>query len=254
VSLCYAHGLAPVVAAGDHAMTRSVCGRFTLTILEPEEIARLLGVDPSPQFLAHHRPRYNVAPTDEHWVVRLGQSAAGARRELVPATWGFGQGKRINTRAENARARTMLRDPAAGHRCLVPADGFFEWMGEKGDRRPLWFHRRDGGLILFAATCSEGASGFQFSILTTEPNALVAPVHDRMPVVLSVADADRWLTATDPVEIAALLRPPPDDALIATEVSKRVNVVGNDDPACLAPPETTPSPPTSKPTKQMRLF
>ena len=222
--------------------------------MDPEELALLLGVDPTPAFLAHHRPRFNVAPTDEHWVVRLAQSQAGARRELVPATWGFGQGKRINTRVENARARTMLRDPAAGHRCLVPADGFFEWMGDKGDRRPLWFHRADGGLVLFAATCSEGASGFQFSILTTEPNELVARVHDRMPVVVPVSDVDRWLTARDPVDVAAMLRPAPSDALIATEVSKRVNVVGNDDRECLAAPETTPKPPSSKPTRQLRLF
>ncbi|MEO7093657.1 MAG: SOS response-associated peptidase [Polyangiales bacterium] len=229
-----------------------MCGRFTLTILEPEEIARLLGIDPSPEFVAHHRPRFNVAPTDDHWVVRIGSRA---QRELVPATWGFGQGKRINTRVENARARTMLRDPAAGHRCLVPADGFLEWMGDKGDRRPLWFHRAGGGLVLFAGTCSEGSNGFQFSILTTEPNALVARVHDRMPVVIPVSDADRWLTATDPVDVAAMLRPPPDDALLATEVSKRVNVVGNDDPACLAAPEPQAAPPpTSKPTKQLRLF
>ena len=222
--------------------------------MEPEEIARLLGVMPETSFTERYRPRYNVAPTDEHWIVRAAGGASLPRRELVPAAWGVGKGHQILTRAENARTRTMLRDPSAGHRCVVPADGFFEWTGDKGDRRPIWFHRPDRSLVLLAAMCVESQGGFQFSILTTTPNAVVEKVHDRMPVVVPLSDVGRFLSATDPKEVASFLKAAPDDALVAEEVSKRVNVVGNDDPDCLAPPEPKRES-TEKPRgKQLRLF
>jgi putative SOS response-associated peptidase YedK len=227
-----------------------VCGRFTLTFDDPEEIARVLGVEASPSFRELYKPRYNVAPTDLHFVVRL----ESGRPEIVPAKWGLGTEKpQINTRAENARVRTMLHDPAAGHRCLVPADGFFEWTGEKGKRRPIWFHRSNGGLVYFAAMCA-GTSELKFSILTTEANALVARVHDRMPAIVPVESAGRWLTTEDDREVARFLARPPDDVLIGTEVSPRVNAVANDDPACLAPPSPEPLPEPGKKGKQMRLF
>jgi len=235
-----------------------MCGRFTLTMADAEEIARLLGLEPDPRFVARYRPRYNVAPTDEHWIVRASPDAT--HRELVPAQWGApkNKGAPILTRIENARARTMLQDPRAGHRCLVPADGFFEWTGEKGDRRPVWFHRPDdatgrGDLVLLGALCTEWKDGFHFSILTTPANEVVAPVHDRMPVIVPTKDATRFLTTTDDRELASMLRPAPRDALVAREVSHRVNVVGNDDPECLAPPERSSKEPPSK-KGQMRLF
>jgi putative SOS response-associated peptidase YedK len=238
-----------------------MCGRFTLTIAEAEEIARILGLEPDPQFFARYRPRYNVAPTDEHWIVRTGRSSSDpAHRELVPAQWGAKQqkGAPILTRVENARARKMLDDPNAGHRCLVPADGFFEWTGEKGDRRPIWFHpppgQRGGSeLVLLGAVCTEWKDGFHFSILTTTANDVVARVHDRMPVIVPTKDATRFLTTTDPKELASMLRPAPEGALLAREVSNRVNVVGNDDPECLAPPDRSSKEPPSK-KGQMRLF
>lgn len=237
-----------------------MCGRFTLTLGDAEEIARLLGIEPNPTFTARYRPRYNVAPTDEHWIVRSGHhgepAAPGFPTEIVPAQWGAPQkkGQPILTRVENARARKMLDDPSAGHRCIVPTDGFFEWTGEKGDRRPVWFHRPDDGdLVLLGAICTEWRDGFHFSILTTPANEVVAPVHDRMPVVVPTRDVARFLTTTDDEELASMLRPAPKDALVAREVSSRVNVVGNDDAGCLAPPERTSKEPPSK-KGQMRLF
>jgi putative SOS response-associated peptidase YedK len=248
-----------------------MCGRFTLTMADAEEIARILGLTPDPQFVAHYRPRFNVAPTDEHWIVRTGRSVGSsdpAHRELVPAQWGGKpskdraearrqKGAPILTRVENARARKMLDDPNAGHRCLVAADGFFEWTGEKGDRRPVWFHRsNEGELVLLGAVCTEWKDGFHFSILTTAANDLVAPVHDRMPVVVPTKDATKFLTTTDPRELASMLRPAPEGALVAREVSHRVNVVGNDDPECLAPPDRSSKASKEPASKkgQMRLF
>ena len=235
-----------------------MCGRFTLTIEDYGAIAALLGVDLGLAARHAHRPRFNVAPTDEHWIVR---ASGEASRELIPASWGVGAARQILSRSENARARTMLREASAGHRCLVPADGFFEWMGDKGDRRPVWFHRpapqaasaRDR-LVLLAAICTEGARGFSFSILTTSANEVVAPVHDRMPVVVDVEDVGRFLSTDSPKELARLLRPAPAAALVATEVDKRVNTVGNDDAACLAPPTRQADAQPSKRTRQLRLF
>jgi putative SOS response-associated peptidase YedK len=237
-----------------------MCGRFTLTIADAEEIARILGLTPEPQFFARYRPRFNVAPTDEHWIVRGGRTDGASPGALVPAQWGAKQqkGAPILTRVENARARKMLDDPNAGHRCLVAADGFFEWTGEKGDRRPVWFHRPPTSrqapeLMLLGAVCTEWKDGFHFSILTTPANDLVARVHDRMPVIVPTQDATKFLTTTDAKELAGMLRPAPEDAIIAREVSNRVNVVGNDDAECLAPPDRSSKEPPSK-KGQMRLF
>ncbi len=233
-----------------------MCGRFTLAGADADELAELLGVAGSQFFKEHYRKRYNVAPTDEHWALRLAARSGGTfERELIPAAWGLGKGTQINTRVENARTRTMLADPAAGHRALIPADGFFEWMGEKGNRRPIWFHRADEKPFLFAALCHEASSGFRFSILTTTPNALVANVHDRMPVIVPLEGAEEFLTTKDAKAVATMLKPVANDVLVATEVNKRVNAVGNDDAGCLAAPDAEPVAEESAPKKkQLRLF
>ena len=130
-----------------------MCGRFTLTRQEAEELAAELGVPV--ESLSNYRPRYNIAPTDQHWIVRTKYE----ERELLSARWGLvnswaNDGKRaaqqINARAESLAARPAFKDAYAKRRCVVPADGFFEWVGAKGARQPIWFHRLDGGLLLFA--------------------------------------------------------------------------------------------------------
>lgn len=126
-------------------------------------------------------------------------------------------------------------------RCVVPADGFFEWTGPKQARQPLWFHRPEGGLIYFAGLYASWKPGDQwertFTIVTTEPNALMAPIHDRMPVILSDDVIDHWLdpAVKDEDLLRSLLVAPLEELLIATPVSPRVNSVKNDDPACLEP-------------------
>jgi putative SOS response-associated peptidase YedK len=150
--------------------------------------------------------------------------------------------QQINARAETVARMPAFREALKSRRCVVPADGFFEWVGARDARRPLWFHRPDGGLLLFAGLYeswqpSPDAWQRTFTIMTTSSNSLMAPVHDRMPVVLTGEDVDEWLhpRQEDVRELQRLLRPPPDDLLLATPVSPRVNSVKNDDPECLVP-------------------
>jgi len=219
-----------------------MCGRFTLTHREARLLAAELGV--SVESMIGYHPRYNIAPTDSHWIVRTRYED----REILPAKWGLinfwmtdrkQAFKNINARAETVQKLRSFREAFAQRRCVVPADGFFEWTGPKEDRKPLWFHRRDGDVILFAGlyeswrpTPSEKER--TFTILTTTPNSLLGPVHNRMPVILEGEAVDEWLYVRQaPDSLTELLRPVRDDLLVATAVSTRVNSVQNDDPACV---------------------
>jgi putative SOS response-associated peptidase YedK len=226
-----------------------MCGRYTLTTPDYDTLARALGVVVDPELAALYRPRYNVAPTTLCLVVR---DATGGR-EIVRARWGLVNSwskdrsvgaKQINARSETAADKPAFRAAFAKRRCVVPADGFYEWQGPKGARQPVWFHAPGGDLLAFAGLYesfddpSTGERERTFTILTTGPNARVAPVHDRMPAVLAPADVEAWLApGTEAAAARALLRPAPDGLLVATLVSSRVSSVGNDDPGCLAPPE-----------------
>ncbi len=119
----------------------------------------------------------------------------------------------------------------------MPADGFFEWVGAKGARQPIWFHREDGGLILFAGlheSWQPKPDEWQrtFTIITTDANKVVEPVHDRMPVILTDEKVDEWLYPGQE-DAGALLLPAPDGLLVATPVSPRANSVKNDDAGVL---------------------
>jgi putative SOS response-associated peptidase YedK len=214
-----------------------MCARTTLTKPTLEDIAAELEAEFSPEDLALYRPRYNVAPSDRTWIVEY---AADSRR-LVPAVWGYVARDKplINIRGEQVASGRGFRDAFAGRRCAVVTDGFFEWDRRK---QPTWFHRGDGRLLLLAGLFqpsavpqeSRDAGRPRFTVLTTRPNALVAKVHDRMPVIVSAAALDDWLTA-DPVQAARLIAPAADGVLLATPVSTRVNSVRNDDADCLIP-------------------
>jgi putative SOS response-associated peptidase YedK len=225
-----------------------MCGRMTLTTKGYEQLVELLGVEPDPDEAPFYRPRYNVAPTDDHWMVWRPKTAAVAdKKRLKRAKWCFkagGQKLLMNLRSETASKR--FKSMYEARRCVVPADGFYEWRGPKEDRRPIWFHPPQGGLFLFAGLYEEPSSSElpAFTVLTTDANATVAPVHDRMPVLLSPESADAWLLAPVP----GLLVPAPPGALVGTEVSRRANSVANDDPGCLEPPGSAPR------ADQMRLF
>jgi putative SOS response-associated peptidase YedK len=120
-----------------------------------------------------------------------------------------------------------------------PADGFYEWTGPQDARKPLWFHRPNGELLFMAGlyeSWQPSAEMWQrtFTIITTEANGLLAPVHDRMPVILTAEDAEEWLfQGNEPSSVQRLLAPAANEYLVATPVSTRVNSVKNDDPACL---------------------
>lgn len=214
---------------------------MTLTRRELREVAEELGALLEVGADLSWRPRYNVAPTDRHPIVRARETA----RSLELARWGMGHGAAkadgralpvlINARAETAASRPSFRDAFVKRRCLVPADGFFEWRNTPEGRQPLWLHPQGGGLLLFAGLYAEAEPGVtepRFTILTTTPSDDVRAIHDRMPVILGRAEANAWLAAPS----QGLLRPAPAGTLVATPVSLRVNSVKNDDPECLAPP------------------
>jgi putative SOS response-associated peptidase YedK len=222
-----------------------MCGRFTITRRDGNSLAAELGVPADS--LVDYRPRYNVAPTQPHFIVRIKYE----NREVIPATWGLvrtgskdasAAAKYINARSETVDTRPVFRDAFEKRRCVVPADGFFEWTGPKTARQPTWFHREDSRLLLFAGlyeAWQKERDVWQttFTILTTAANAVLASYHDRMPVILADRDADDWMDprAPAPRALKRLLVPAPDDLLQATPVSPEVNNVDNDSPELLRP-------------------
>jgi putative SOS response-associated peptidase YedK len=222
-----------------------MCGRFTITRRDGNLLAAELGV-PEGSFV-DYRPRYNIAPTQPHFIVRIKYE----NREVLPATWGLVRSgskdasmaaKCINARSETIETRPAFRDAFQKRRCVVPADGFFEWTGPKTARQPTWFHREDSQLLLFAGLYEawqkeQGEWETTFTILTTSANAVLESYHDRMPVILADLDADDWMDprAPSPRALKRLLVPASDDLLIATPVSPEVNNVDNDSPELLQP-------------------
>jgi putative SOS response-associated peptidase YedK len=203
-----------------------------------------------------YRPRYNLAPGDQHWIVRRG----GAGRLLVPARWGFPTATSrllINARVETAARVPTFRDAFRTRRCLVPADGFYEWRRQDGRRLPIWYHHADDRLLLmaglFTSTLGPGVPRPAFTILTMPANDVVAPTHDRMPVVLSPDAARAWLEDPrfDPSAPAAWGGFGHD--LLATPVSTRVNAASYDGPECLAPPQPDDGAPAPVADRQLRL-
>jgi len=180
-----------------------------------------------------------------HYVVRV----KFENREVLPARWGLVStwakdastaAKNINARAETVESRRAFREAFIKRRCVVPADGFFEWTGPKTARQPTWFHREDNQLLLFAGLYESWRSKpdqweTTFTILTTDANAVTRQYHDRMPVILADRDADDWMDprAPDPLALKKLLVPAPADLLISTPVSPDVNDVDNDSPELL---------------------
>ncbi len=197
-------------------------------------LARAWAADVDAAAAAAWRPRYNVAPGDRHVLLR----AAGGVRRIEPATFGL-PGRRgrlhVNARIETAAALPAFGGAWRARRCAVPADGFFEWEGGAGARRPTWFHRAGGRPLLLAALYGEAPGGLGFVVLTAPANAEVRRLHGRMPVLVPEDRLEAWLAGEQ-----AGLDPVPDGFLAARPVSPRVNSVENDDPACVAPAAPDP--------------
>jgi putative SOS response-associated peptidase YedK len=220
-----------------------MCGRFTLTASR-EALHNLFPLFDLPDL----EPRYNVAPTQGVLAVR--QQAGTNQPEATTLHWGlvpsWADDAKIGNRLINARAETAPDKPAfrsafRQRRCLIVADGFFEWQKVDRRKQPYLFRLREGGPFAFAGLWERWDRGEQpvesCTVLTTTANALVKPVHERMPVILSPDDFARWLdprVQKDP-ELVELLRPFPADAMSATPVGLRVNNARYDDPGCIAP-------------------
>jgi putative SOS response-associated peptidase YedK len=216
-----------------------VCARYTIRKKTLREVADALEAEYAEDDEPLYRTRFNVAPTDLAWIVELG----GDRRVLRPATWNYLLGGRplINLRGENVGSGSGYREAFASRRCAVVTTGFYEWPPVKGNA-PTYYHRADDGLVLLGGFYQRPKGGdvhARFTVLTTKPNALVARVHDRMPVVLPAERLDEWLGA-EPANAVGLIGPAAEDALVATAVSKRVNSVKNDDSECVVPAANGP--------------
>jgi len=220
-----------------------MCGRFTLTRQNRRELVQLLGVDEDD--LRDYRPRYNIAPTDPHFIV----TSEYERRTARTASWGLVNSwatdntrasQCINAKAETLEERRSFREAFFQRRCVVPADGFYEWRGPKAQREPVWIHPADGGLLLFARLyeawqANPGDWQWTFTIITTVANALLKPIHDRMPVILNERAAEDWMNPneTQPKRLKRLLSPAPEAKLLITPASPLVNSVKNDGPELL---------------------
>jgi putative SOS response-associated peptidase YedK len=231
---------APVVVidANGSAGYATMCARFTLSV-PAADIAEMLRLMALPKLT----PRYNIAPTQSVLAVRLGPTG---EREPVFLRWGLVPAwsddpkighRLLNARSETAAQKPAFRDAFRKRRCVIPADGFFEWRAEKRKKQPYLFRRTDGKPFVFASLWERNerlneAPLETCTILTTTANDLMRPFHDRMPVILTADQVTDWLaSAPDPGD----LKPIANDFLIETAVDPVVNSPRNDDPRCIAP-------------------
>ena len=189
-----------------------MCGRYALHA-NPDVVALQFGLDSPPEFLS----RYNIAPATDILVIR-DQKAGRAR-------WGL-RGRFVNLRAETVAAK--FRKSA---HCLVPASGFYEWQAQGRRKQPYYFFPENEALFGMAALWERDTC----SLITTEPNAVVRKVHDRMPLIVPRGSYAAWLAGD-----ASLLGTPPEIAMLARPVSLAVNQAANDSPKLIEPVELAP--------------
>jgi putative SOS response-associated peptidase YedK len=218
-----------------------MCGRF-VQHSDPEIYARQFDLDT----ICEATPRYNVAPTQS--VLAFRETDHG-KRELVPLRWGLvpfwskGPDSRysmINARAETVSAKPAYRDAFKHRRCLIPAEGFYEWKAGKDGKTPFLIHRADARPFAMAGLWErwrqeDGELLESCTIIVTDANSLVRDIHDRMPVILNDEDFAAWLhtDSEDATELLAMLRPSDPAPLAVHEVSRQVNSPRNDGPELL---------------------
>ena len=208
-----------------------MCGRYTLSS-PPKTLTAWFELSEPPAALT---PRYNIAPTQAVLVV-----ANHGPRTLQLMRWGLvphwanasSVGNRmINARAETLHTKPAFRDPLRSRRCLIPANGFYEWRREAdGSKTPILIRSRSQQPLGLAGLWDEwrapnGTPLRSCTIVTTQPNAIIAPIHDRMPVILARDDYAQWLTSDEipPDELMRLLAPAPDGGLETHPVARLVN-------------------------------
>ncbi len=226
-----------------------MCGRYTLTNPDPLRIRARFDILESAEEAPAEEPRFNIAPTDPVPAIRRrgeDRELGRLRWGLLPGVWATKKGQRplINARVESVATQSAFAESFRERRCLMPADGFYEWLTDERGKRPLWFSRPDGDLFAFAGIWAElkrrGTDEVLHScaLITCPPNELMRPIHDRMPVVLDPGAEAAWLDPElSPEESLELLVPPPDDALVGREVGDYVNDVRKDGPELIEPRE-----------------
>ena len=213
-----------------------MCGRYALHA-HPDVVALQFGLGAASEF----KPRFNIAPTQEAPVVRVG---AGQTRELVLLRWGLIPawskdpsigGRMINARAETVSEKPAFRNAYRRRRCLVPADGYYEWKVEGGRKQPYYLHAAGDDLLAMAGLwehwrSADGQLVESYAIVTTEATGVAKQIHDRMPVVVTPPDYEAWLTGSDP---GGLLCSPAQVVFSPRRVSTRVNSPRFDDVQCI---------------------
>ncbi len=220
-----------------------MCGRFVLRA-SPEQLQSLFELAEAPR----SEPRYNIAPTQPVLSVRA--SPYTGKREATFLNWGlipsWAQDPKIGYRMINARSETAAEKPSFRaafkyRRCIVPADGFYEWKKENGGKQPYLIALKSGAVFGIAGLWErwerEGSVIESCTLLTTGPNELLASVHNRMPVILEPEDYDEWLdqSVQKADSLLHLMRPCTGAAMQVVPVSTVVNNPRNEDPACVAP-------------------
>jgi putative SOS response-associated peptidase YedK len=219
-----------------------MCGRFVITSA-PEALRKLFGYIDQPNF----PPRYNVAPTQPLPVVIVENGA----RQFRLMRWGFipawvkdprGFALLINARAETVQDKPAFKNAIRRRRCLIPADGWYEWSQSEARKRPYYIHRRDGDPIGFAGLAETwiGPNGEELdtvAIVTAAAGADMAALHSRVPVTIAPADFGRWLDCTgdDAGDALPMLAAPSQGEFVWHEVSTRVNRTANDDAQLMLP-------------------
>jgi putative SOS response-associated peptidase YedK len=227
-----------------------MCGRFSLRARLAEMLEEYFDVLDAPLL----EPRYNIAPSQPVPVIRLMPNCPKSQHELALLRWGlipsWAKDPAIGNRMINARAETLAEKPAfraalRRRRCLIPADGFYEWQGTGKSKQPFFIHFRDDRPFAFAGLWEswEGPDNSAIescTIITTEANELVRPIHDRMPVILPPEAHIHWLDSSiDKFEdIAALLVPFSSGEMDAYPVTTLVNKPTHDEPGCVSPIKT----------------
>lgn len=222
-----------------------MCGRFVRKSAK-EELRKRFGFDNPPGGVLLE-PRYNIAPSQEHPVLIVNQD----RRMLRMMKWGLVPHwskdpkigyKMINARSEGIEEKPSFRGPLKNGRCLVIADGFYEWHKPgKKTKIPYYFRLKSSEPFAFAGLWDLWEKGDEplrtFTIITTSPNELMEPIHSRMPVILRESDEARWLDPeiTDSKSVLTLLKPYPAQEMECYKVSTIVNSPKNDAPECLIP-------------------
>ncbi len=218
-----------------------MCGRYALHS-NPQVIGLEFALGAVPDFAA----RYNIAPTARVLVVR----APGTARQGAMLRWGlvprWAKDPSIGARMNNARAETVAAKPSfreayRRRRCLLPADGFFEWKAEDGRKQPYYITPADGGLFAFAALWEtwNGPPGplETCAIVTTDANEAMAAVHERMPVIVPRGEYARWLDCAAGNDVGDLLHPAADGTIAIRRVGRAVNFARNDSPKLVEPEE-----------------